>query len=163
MRIDGDVLVNGTLTAVTDFNCPAGSITNAAVDAAAAIEATKIIHQHQPVYAQGSATTAAAATETLWIAYGAATLVAFRAGSVVANIGAAACTVDLKKNGTTMLSAVITLDNANTARVSEAATLSVTSIAAGDVLEIVVTATAGGGTLATGLFCQAVIREASAP
>lgn len=162
-RIEGDVLINGTLTVVTDLNAPASSITNAAIDSAAGIEATKLEHQYQPVYAQGSGTTAAAATETLYVAYGAGTLIAFRAGSVVANVGAATCTVDLKKNGTTMLSAVITLDSANTARVVEAATLSVTSIAAGDVLEVVVTASAGGGTLATGLFCQAIIREASAP
>jgi hypothetical protein len=82
------------------------------------------------------------------------TLLSFKAGSIVANIGAATVTLDLKKNGVTALSAVITLNNANTARVAVSGTLSVTTLAAGDVLEVVATATAGGGTLATGVFAE---------
>jgi hypothetical protein len=67
-------------------------------------------------------------------------------------------TVDLRKNGTTVLSAVITLNNANTARVAVAGALSVTTLVAGDVLEVV-TATAGGGTLATGVFAIVTVNE----
>jgi hypothetical protein len=39
------------------------------------------------------------------------TVVAFVAGAVVPNVGAATVTVNLLKNGTTVLSAVVTLNN----------------------------------------------------
>lgn len=134
------------------------SLTDQHIAATAAIQATKMVHQHSFKYSQPN-TTATAETRTLHVAHASGTLVAFRAGSIAIAAGAATVTVDLKKNGTTVLSAVITLDSGNTARVSEDATLSVTSYAAGDWFEIVTTATAGGGTIPTGFFCEMVCRE----
>jgi hypothetical protein len=86
-------------------------------------------------------------------------LSAIKAGSIGVNAGAATVTIDLKKNGTSILSAVITLNNANTARVMVAGTFSATTLAVGDVLELVITATAGGGTLATGVFVELDLYE----
>jgi hypothetical protein len=152
-RFEGDVFVAGSLGS-TSFVPAAGSITNAAVASLAGIDQSKLQHQHRAGYHQPN-TTATTETKTVGVIYGVSgTLLSFKAGSIVANIGAATVTLDLKKNGVTALSAVITLNNANTARVAVSGTLSVTTLAAGDVLEVVATATAGGGTLATGVFAE---------
>jgi hypothetical protein len=42
-----------------------------------------------------------------------------------------------------------------------AGTVTTATLAAGDLLEVVITATAGGGTLATGVFCQVVTDESA--
>jgi hypothetical protein len=122
--------------------------------AAAGVQQTKLQHQNRGNLDQPN-TTATTETKVVATIYGATgTILSFKAGSIAPCSGAATITLDLKKNGTTVLASVITLDNANAARVAEAGTLSVVSLVAGDVLEIVVTATAGGGTIGTGLFAE---------
>lgn len=156
--IEGDLRVRGTLI-VDDFAPPNSSIGNAQIDVADPINSDKLEHQYLPTYSQPN-TTATTETRVIHVARAAGTIEGFRAGSIAACSGAATITFDLKKNGTTVLSSVITLDNANTARVIEAGTLSGSpTVAAGDVLEVVITATASGGTLGTGAFCQAIVRE----
>jgi hypothetical protein len=157
-RIEGDTYVNGNLAAQT-VTLPASAVTNASVVALAGISASKLQHQHRQVYSQPN-TTATAVTQVIHHVVGATgTVQAFSAGSIAIAVGAATVTVDLKKNGSTMLTGVITLDSANTAYVAEAGTLAGTSVVAGDVLTIVTTATAGGGTIATGLFVSVTINE----
>ncbi len=156
--IDGALRVRGQLTC-DSFVLPAGTITDASVAAAAGIVSEKLEQQYLPLFTQPN-TTAAAETRVIHVVRGTTgTIEAFRAGSIAANSGAAVVTVDLKKNGSSVLSSVITLDNANTARVAEDGTISSANVVAGDVLEVVITATAGGGTLATGVFAQACIQE----
>lgn len=157
MVIPSDLFVNGHLRALT-VTLPNSSVSNASVASGANVDAAKLQHQHRAGHSQPN-TTATTETRAVHYAYGAGTIVAFHAGSIAANIGAATVTVDLRKNGTTVLSSVVTLDSGNTARVSEAGTVSVTSYAAGDLLEVVITATAGGGTLATGVYCYATLNE----
>lgn len=162
-RIEGNLIVTGRMTPQTGLDIPASSVTDAAVHPTAAISAAKLQHQFEPVYAQASATTAFTESRVLHVVRGAtATVEAFHAGSVVACLGAATITVDLKKNGASVLSAPIVLDNANVARVLEAATIASPNLVAGDVLECIITATAGGGTLGTGFFARAIVREAAA-
>jgi hypothetical protein len=160
-RIESDLFVAGTLTA-RSFSPPALSVGNAAVASAAAgagISDLKLEHQHHFAYAQAN-TTAVTITIPVKAVYGTVgALISLKAGTIVACIGAATITVDLKKNGTTMLTAPITLNSSNTARVMAAATISVTAMAAGDFLELVITATAGGGTIGTGLLVQGVVTE----
>lgn len=148
--------MNGQLAAKT-MTLASGTVTALSVAAAAGIEATKLQHQHQPVYCQDQI--AYADTRVLHVAYGDGTTVAFKAGIVTAFVGDATATVNLHKNGVSVLSSAITLDNANTARVVEAGTINTTSYVAGDVFEVVVTVNAGTGTLGKGLFCHAVLRE----
>ena len=158
-RQEGDFHVTGHLTGKT-MGIPAGTLTNAGVNGSAAIATTKMRHQYIKVYAQESATSAADGAEVIHIAHGATgTIVGFAAGSVVANVGAATVTVDLLKNGTTVLSAVITLDSANTNYVVEDGTVNTTAYVDDDVLEVVIDGTAGGGTLALGVFAKALLRE----
>jgi hypothetical protein len=161
MVIPDDVVIQGTL-APRAMNYPAGSVDNAAVKALAGIDATKLVHIHRAVYAQPSGSVSVAESKVVHVVHGStATLVGFKAGSVSACVGGATITVDLKKNGTTVLSATIVLDNTNTARVVEAASLSTTAAVAGDVFEVVVTVAAGGGTIGSGVFAYAEFYEAA--
>ena len=163
-RIDDDLTVGGTLTA-KNVNHPAGSVTNAAVAAAAGLAASKLEHQHQPCYAQESDTTAAAEDFVIHVIRGATgRMMAFSAACVVANIGAAVVTVDLHKNGSSMLTAAITIDSGDAAYAIVAGTIDPAKedLVVDDVLEVVVTVAAGGGTLGKGAFAQAVIVEDAA-
>jgi hypothetical protein len=161
MIIPDDVVIQGTL-APKAMNYPAGSVDNAAIKTLAGVDATKLTHIHRAVYAQASGSVSASEARTVHVVHGAtATLVAFKAGSISACVGAATITVDLKKNGVSVLTATIVLDSANTARVVEAAALTTTSAVAGDVFEVSVTATAGGGTIGNGVFAYAELYEAA--
>lgn len=160
-RFDQDVHVNGTLSAKT-LDIPASTIVDADVSSAADIGQGKLEHQHAKHYSQANAA-ASDETRMLHVVYGASgTILDFRAGSIAKAVGDSTVTVDLKKNGTTVLSSVITLDNANTNRVAEAGTLSVTTLTNGDVLEVVIDATIGTGTLPTGVFCELRLKEKAA-
>ncbi len=158
-RVTSDLIVDGYLTVSGGMAIPAGAVSNSQVVGSAGISASKLQHSPRKAYSQPN-TTATSETRIIHVAHGAGTLLGFKAGSIVAAIGAATVTVNLLKNGTTMLSSVITLDSANAAYTPEDATLSVTSIAANDVLTIAIVATAGGGTLPTGVYCSASLEEA---
>lgn len=157
-RHEGDLRITGNLSCYT-FSPPDGSIDNAAIEAAAGIAATKLEHQYQPVFAQANST-ATAETRALHVVYGTAgEVLAFRAGSIAKCTGDSTVTVDLKKNGSSILTGVITLDSGNTNRVVEAGTISSGALATGDLLEVVIAVSAGTGTLATGVYAQAIINE----
>jgi hypothetical protein len=157
-RVAGDEFVAGTLSA-NAMKIPAGTITDAAVAAGASIVATKIQHQYDITYAQPN-TTASTETRVVHKVYGAtATVVEFDAGLIAACTTGATVTVDLKKNGTSILSSVITIDHTIAALATVAAAIASASLVTGDVLEEVITATAGGGTLGTGFFSNLVLRE----
>lgn len=153
-----------TLRGATVFDgsasLPASSVTNAAVAAAAGIDASKLEHRHRPLYTQPN-TTATSVTQVIYVAKAAGTVNSFRAGSIAACAGAATITVDLKKNGSTILSAVITLDSSNSNYVPEAGTVNTAAYVADDVFTIVTVATAGGGTIGTGFYCIPEFEEAA--
>lgn len=159
-----DLLVVGQITCKT-FSPPAACINDTAISAPSsppnAIAASKLRHRHAAHYAQPNAT-ATTETKAVHVVRGTnATINEVVAGSIVACIGAATITLDVKKNGVSVLTGVLTLNSSNTARVVVAASLSGGSVScvAGDWIEFVVTATAGGGTLGTGFFAQAIIDE----
>ena len=83
--------------------------------------------------------------------------------NAVAALTTATVTVDLKKNGTTVLTGVITLDNGNTAYIPEAGSLGTATYGNDDVLTLVIVAAASGGTLPTGLGVTVILREDAAP
>jgi len=149
-----DVTVRGVLAPST-FVAPANAITTSTqVQAGANLNADKLEQRFFPGWSQPNS---ASTTETrnLFVANRAGTVNSVKAGSIAAAIGNSTVTIDVKKNGSTILSAVITLDNANTARITEAGTISGPgTFVAGDWYEVVITATIGTGTLPTGVFCQ---------
>jgi len=158
-RIQGDLHVTGRISSQF-LSAPDQSIDDAAVAADAEILAEKLEHQHRQVYEQESATTAAAETRVVHVVRGTTGAVErFEAGSVAACTGDATITVDLLKNGVSILDAAIVLDNANTARVTEAATIATPGLVAGDVLEVAVTVNAGTGALGSGVFAALTVHE----
>lgn len=158
-RFEGDVHVAGAFSCKT-FAPPAGSVTSASIKTDAGVESTKLQHRFQPTCAQPN-TAAADETRVAHVVYGATgSIVAFSAGSIAKAVGDATCTVDLKVNGTSVLSAPITLDNANTNRVAEAGTVTTPALVAGDVVEVVIDGTIGTGTLPTGVFACVTLTEA---
>lgn len=159
--VEGDMLVRGTLVP-TNLVPPAACITDSAIAAGANLAGSKLEHQHAETYRQSG--TAAAAVAPLHMVRGlSGTILSVEAGSIAAAIGDSTVTIDVKKGGTTILSAPIVLDSGNTARVAEAGTLAVTSLADGNLLEVAITVSAGGGTLPTGLFVTVCWRERADP
>lgn len=157
--IDGDIHINGKLTC-NSIKLPVDTIADENVPGAANIAATKLEQRHRITYSQESATTVVTETRTVHVVHGATgTLRAFRAGSITANVGAATITADIKKNGVSVLTAVITLNNGHVARQVVAGAFSSTALVAGDVLEVTIVATAGGGTLGKGVFAEVVLDE----
>jgi len=146
----------------TTFDCPAGALTAAAIASSAQLPATVLVHRLHKHYAQPN-TTATTVTIPLHVARKTGELKELVAGSIVAPIGAATVTIDLKKNNATVLTGTFTLDSANLARIVEAAVLNgaLTAYVVGDFFELVITATAGGGTLPTGLYVSATFDEQS--
>ena len=136
-----------------------GTITNAHVAAGAALAADKLQHQYECPYAQPNAA-ATSETRVVHLVKGAVgEVLYFRAGSIAKAVGNATVTLDLLKNGVSILSAVITLNSSNTAYIAVDAALASAALAAGDVLTVTTVATVGTGTLPTGVFAEVVLRE----
>jgi hypothetical protein len=155
-----DLQILGTLTANL-LNVPLGSITDTQVIASANIAATKLQKQFQENYSNtDSATSAASEQRVLHTVKGSTgTVNEFAAGAVVVLVAPATCTIDLLKNGSSILTAAVALAAGDTPRVVKFGTFSSTSVVAGDVLEVKVTATAGGGTLPKGVFVRLTVTE----
>jgi hypothetical protein len=151
--VDGDLLVRGRVVPES-MTIPAGSVVSDSIQAAANLNADKLEQREYVSHAQPNSA-ATTETRTLFVARRAGTVNEVIAGSIAIAIGDSTVTVDVKKNGTTILSAVITLDSANTARLAEVGTLSGSgAFVADDWFEVVITATIGTGTLPTGVFVQ---------
>lgn len=152
--IDGDFTVRGTLN-VGAITLPANSINSASqIQAGVNIPADKTEQRIFPSWQQPN-TAATAETRTLFVARRAGTLNEVAVGSIVAAIGDSTCTLDVKKNGTTVLAAAIVLNNSRTARTAVLGSISGGgTFAAGDWFEVVITISAGTGTLPTGVYCQ---------
>jgi hypothetical protein len=162
-RIESDLYVTGTISGKA-ITLPASTVDDTAVKGAAGIQATKLQHQYQHIsQPQDSTGTAAVSRKVIHVVRGATgTLVAFETGVIAAAVGAATVTVDLKKNGSSILTATISITSALAAFATTAGTFSSTSVVVGDVLEFHITAVnAGGGTLPQGVFGRLTIREDS--
>jgi hypothetical protein len=158
-RVEGDYQYTGAIQFSGTVSLPNNTVTAAKIPASAGVEYTKLQQKYVVTYGQNGTMTSV--TIPIHIVHGVTGgAIGIKAGSIVACIGAATCTIDLKKNGTTVLTSVITLNSSNTARVAVAGTLVATPTnAAGDFYELVVVATAGGGTLGTGLGVSVAFYE----
>lgn len=155
--ISGDLVVRGRVVP-QQISLPADCVQTGQVPTGANLSQSKLQHRHTVSRSQNG--TAAAETRSLYRAVLPGTVLNVIVGSIAAAIGDSTVTVDIKKNGTTILSSPVTLNSSNTARVGVAATLSGTpALVAGDWLETVVTVSAGTGTLPTGLFIQVQVSE----
>lgn len=158
-RHEGDLYVTGSLSAATML-VSAGAVANTQVQAGAAIAADKLQQQHQPVICLFShADDVAVVRKGIYAVYGTtATILAFRAWVSVAAGATTTVTVDLLKNGTTILSATVDFTNADSAfTIKSAAGFTSTALVDGDVLEVSVGLT--GTNEPKGLCCQLVLNE----
>lgn len=155
MRVDENVELRGQVKC-WDLKPNDGCIEDKHVSGTADIAASKMEHQHRATYAQESATTAAAAKdEVIHVVVGeTGTLQAFSAGCVVACLLDAIVSVDLHKNGVSILNAPIALDLNDAAYAVVAGVIDTPAVVVDDVLEVVVTVAAGGGTLGKGVFAS---------
>lgn len=157
--INGDTYFNGTLTAKA-VTLPASTVTDAGVAGGAGIQASKLQHQYEKVLAQDGGVNAAALTRALHAVKGAtATIIEVAAGAITPLTGNDTCTIDVRKNGTTVLTAAIALANTDVAYALKTGALTTTSAVAGDVFTVVVTATHNTGTLPQGVFARLTLRE----
>jgi hypothetical protein len=101
--------------------------------------------------------TPATREEVIHVAEAAGVVRAFAAGCVETGTATVALTFDLKKNGTTVLSAAVSVTDATADRASTAGTISVSTYVAGDVFTALLTATTPNNS--TGPFAHAVFDE----
>lgn len=160
-QLNGPMAIIGPLALTGPVSLPAASVGNTEIGAsvAAPIDAEKI--EQQVLQRYSTSGTAASATVPIHRAEGDGTIVALRCGSIAIAIGAATVTVDLQKNGTSVLTGAtpLTLDSSNVARTLEDASIATAGYSEADFFELVIVATAGGGTLPTGLMIEFVCRE----
>lgn len=162
--LQSDLHVAGTVSAKS-FTLPAGCVTNAAIQGAAGIDATKVVHQF-PLYVQQSPGSAVvAATTLLHILRATGSVVSIEAVTTTPATGAdRTVTIDLQKSTAagafaTVLSAPITLDDATVARTPVSGTVTDPTLVDGDQLQIVVSVTGAAGSQAQGLLVTIVVRE----
>lgn len=158
-QLTTDLYINGSF-GCKSFTPPAASVPKSAIPPAAGIEASKLEHRYQKTYGQPGGAVSFTERKVVHVVYGAtATILAFRAGVRTVNTGAATVTFDLYKNGASILTGVTTTNSGTAAYAIVAGVLASTALVQGDVLEIVIVATAGGGGIGNGAFADLVINE----
>lgn len=135
----------------TNFTPPANSVGDRAFNATDPLTAAKQDHLHVSIGAQDFGTASAAERRVAYIAQASGAVDAVSAALAQAIVGDSTTTVDLKKNGTSILSAPISLTSSDAAYASAAGSISSSAYVAGDVFEISVTVAANTGTLGQGL------------
>ena len=158
--IQGDVIVTGNISPAS-FTAPSSQfVGDTQVKTGAKISASKLQTRISKIIADNNSAVATSYRRTIWRVFGATcALQDFRIGIAgTAAVGAATVTVDLFKNGSTILTATVQITNALAQYGTVAASLAAgaLTLVAGDVLEISITATAGGGTLPNGFFAALV-------
>lgn len=161
-QIAGDHTFAGTIKFNVAPTLPESAVGDREFDAGDPLTVAKQDHQHVCSDGQASGVAATAVTKVIHVAQGPGTVTAFNAGPIVAATGDSTVTVDLKKNGTTVLTGTITLDNGDAAYSKVAGAIASSGVedyVAGDVFTVVQTVTAGTGTLPQGVFWQATFDE----
>lgn len=144
---------------------PAGTVTDAAVSASAGIAATKLEHQHALTYSQAGGADVVSATVPIHIFRGAADIVAVEVVPIVAPTGGdKEFTVDVQLGNAgsafaSILSAAVEVDASSVARTIQSGSLSTTTAADGDTLQVVVTASGSTGSQGQGMIVTVWVRE----
>ena len=139
-----------------------GTIVDSYISNSTKIDADKMQHcYHRGTgFALAIGGTPSAREEIVFVATQAGTVRSFNA--LCNDTGtSSSITFDLKKNGTTMLSSVITITNATTDKATQSATLSVTTFAAGDILSIALAVSSTTGMV--GPYASVCVEENAAP
>lgn len=118
-------------------------------------------HQYLRSFAQAHGVAGAAERRAVHVARGAGTLETVRAGLSVVAAGDSTHSVDVLKNGVSVLSGPASLTSAQAAYAKVTGVVTSAAYAIGDVFEVVVAVAAGTGTLGQGLFVDLAFREAA--
>lgn len=159
-RIAGNLYVAGQLTA-DSINLPDSIVGNQQISAADPIESDKQRHLFAKVYSQEDATSVFDVITCVHVALVAGEVAQFQAGFRVPSVGDSVVTVDLKKNGVSILSDIIDIDSSIASYTQVVAGINPVMKAynVGDVFEMVVVCTDGTGTPGEGLFAQVAFDE----
>lgn len=166
LQVNGDARVDGDFSART-MSIPAAAISNLQMASSAAVEATKLQHQHTLTFYIPPATAITAQTIPLWICRGlTASIIAIQA-AIVGTIATGAdrtVTVDLKAGNAggayaTVLSSTIGFTNVSALRTVGAGVISTPAMAVGDSLQLAVAVAGAAGNQALGLLVTVTVRE----
>lgn len=163
-RYDEDVtfLANVYFGPTSEVALPDDTIDDDMVSSSDPLAANKTHNSHRAVAGQSGS--AVDETKYAFIARGAGTFLKFRAIQKTACAGSSTVTLDVKKNGTSILSAVITLNSASAVNTPISATITTATFAADDYIEIIINATQPGtDALATEVMGQLDYDEDYAP
>lgn len=133
------------------FTPPADSVGDRAFNATDPLTVDKQDHSRVVVGGQDFGAASAAERRIVYIAQSSGTLDAAAAALAQAIVGDSTTTVDLKKNGASVLTAPISLTGANAAYAVANGSIATAAYVPGDVFEVVVAVSAGTGTLGQGL------------
>jgi len=151
-RHEGALHVAGKLSAKT-IVYPTGSIMPAANQK----------HRYILHWSNESASAAADGAWVIHVVHGAtATINSIKVGAVVACTGAGTVDFELLKNGATVLTAAVRIDSGDAAYALVAGSIASPFLSVGDVLEIAIDETAGGGVVAKGVFAVVELDEDAA-
>lgn len=144
------------------FNPPDESIGSDAISSSDPLVEGKTYHRQVAIHSQSSLTAAVDETKVFYKAYRAGTITQVQVGVTDQAVGDSTVGVDVHKNGVSILSADITLTNADTDYSEQTAGLLggvPVAFVAGDVFEAVIDATVGTGTLPKGVHIAMVVVE----
>jgi len=146
--LQSDLHIVGRMTCQT-ATLPSSCVSNSNVASDAAIASTKVVHRKQAGYSTAAASDPATITVPLMIARYAGSIDSFDVGPMSqAGTGDRSVAVDLQKSTgggafATVLSGAITINASDAIRSVSAGTISDSALAAGDILQLVITVTAG--------------------
>ena len=159
MKVEENAEFRGQLRCL-DLKPNSGFLAKEHVEVGAGIEASKLEHEHRVRYAQESGTTNVAEEYVIHVVRGlTGTLKSFSVGCVVAALLDATVTVDLHNNGVSVLTDPVEVDKDDDAYAIVEGAIDTAAVAHDDVLEVVVTVAAGGGTLGEGVFAALDLYE----
>lgn len=172
-RFDDPVLFTDDVTITRNLNVgggmtiPSGIINNNSIVAAAEISASKVVHRHAFIVGLPGGTDVVDTTAYIFLARAAGSIKSLKVRPLVAPTGGdKAFTVDLKRapdasgTFTTLLSSVVTVNSTSVDQTVQDGTLIATpSIAANDLIQVVIDATGTTGSQGQGVIVEVEIDE----
>jgi hypothetical protein len=157
--IQGDCYVNGTL--MSSVLVPSsGCISDSHIGSAANLDPAKARRRFRAKYSTDGVPTSVTIPLHVVQSANGATAISIVAGVIVVPTGDYTITVDLLKNGTTILSAAVVLSSSSTEYTVQAGTITGATLAVDDWLDVDITVAGSSGTQGEGLFVCCEIEEA---
>jgi len=161
-----DIICNNL--SCSSIKLPSGAVSNASIQANAAIDASKLVHVIAKQYQQGTASAVVADTQFCHIVNGSTCTLAYVKATVdtVATGADRTVSVDLQKrtgsgSWASVLTSTITFNSASTAGTIVSGSIATSTLAQDDYLKWVVTVAGSAGNQAIGVLAEAFFQEAA--